>query len=132
MPASATGPDVQQIHFDAKDAQHLAWAVELWNDATANELPLSQRFLQFNLTEDVGMVRGGRIALAAGRPAGFVLCSAHPGAQDAMRAGVSWLDAIRGRAGMPAAGHRKRASALGRELVGRTKGEHRSVAARQE
>ena len=94
MPASATGPDVQQIHFDAKDPQHLAWAVELWNDATANELPLSQRFLQFNLTEDVGMVRGGRIALAAGRPAGFVLCSAHPGAQDAMRAGVSWLDAI--------------------------------------
>ena len=94
MTASTADPDVQQVAFDANDLQHLDWAVDLWNDATGNELPLSRRFLQFNLTEDAGVVRGGRMAVVAGRPAGFVLCSAHPGASDAMRAGVGWLDAI--------------------------------------
>ena len=94
MSASTTVSGLRQIPFDANDPQHLVWAVDLWNDATGNELPLSPRFLQFNLTEDPGVVRGGRIALVAGRPAGFVLCSAHPGANESMRAGVRWLDAI--------------------------------------
>ena len=82
------------VPFDADDPSHLSWAVEIWGDAIGNELPLSQRFLQFNLKEDEGVVRGGRIAMAAGQPAGFVLCSAHPGAAPPMRADVGCLDAI--------------------------------------
>ena len=54
--------------------------MELWNDATGNELPITERFLKFNFTEDAGVARGGRIAFVEGRPAGFVLCSACPGA----------------------------------------------------
>ena len=94
MAASKTVAELQVLPFDANSPQHLSSAVDLWNEATSNELPLSQRFLRFNLTEDPGVVRGGRIALVAGRPAGFVLCSAHPGAEESMRAGVSWIDAI--------------------------------------
>ena len=44
------------------------------------------------------MVRGGRIALAAGRPAGFVLCSAHPGAQGRHARGRQLARRDRGRA----------------------------------
>ncbi len=94
MPAQDHGSEAQLVPFDATDPSHLSWAVELWGDAIGNELPLSQRFLQFNLKEDVGVVRGGRIAMAEGQPAGFVLCSAHPGAPPSMRADVGWLDAI--------------------------------------
>ncbi|MCY3905504.1 MAG: GNAT family N-acetyltransferase [Caldilineaceae bacterium] len=94
MAAQTYGVETHHVPFDAKDPRHLSWAVELWGDAIGSELPLSQRFLQFNLREDAGVVRGGRIALVGGRPAGFVLCSAQPGAPRSMRADVGWLDAI--------------------------------------
>ena len=94
MAAQTYGVETHHVPFDAKDPRHLSWAVELWGDAIGSELPLSQRFLQFNLKEDAGVVRGGRIALVGGRPTGFVLCSAQPGAPRSMRADVGWLDAI--------------------------------------
>ncbi len=94
MAAATKRREPELVPFRADDPRHLSWAVELWDDAIGNELPLSQRFLQFNLKEDVGVVRGGRIAMASGQPAGFVLCSAHPGAPPPMRADVGCLDAI--------------------------------------
>lgn len=87
--------EVAQISFDAINPQHVLWAVELWNDATGNELPFSERFLRFNLTEDAGVVRGGLIVLIGGHPAGFVLCSAYPGAPPAMRTEFGgWIEAV--------------------------------------
>ncbi len=94
MSAQSHGSEAQLAPFDADDARHLSWAVELWSDAIGNVLPFSKGFLEFNLKQDAGVVRGGRIALVGGRPAGFVLCSAHPGAPPTMRADVGWLDAI--------------------------------------
>ncbi len=94
VPVQTNGGESHLVPFDASDPRHLAWAVELWSDSVDSELPLSQSFLQFNLTEDAGVARGGRIALAGGQPVGFVLCSAHPGAPPSMRADIGWLDAI--------------------------------------
>ena len=95
MAATVPLPELQLIPFDTNEPDHLAWAADLWNEATGNALPLSQRLLQFNLKDDAGIVRGGRIALKAGRPAGFVLCSAHPGAPPAMRSdALGWIEAI--------------------------------------
>ena len=95
MAVSSTAAEFELIDYDAKDPQHVAWAVDLWNDATSNELPITERFLQFNFIEDVGVLRKGRIALVEGRPTGFVLCSAYPGAPPAMRTEVAgWIEAI--------------------------------------
>lgn len=94
MAAQTHGKEDLLVPFKADDPRHLSWVVSLWNDGIGNDLPLSQEFLQFNLKEDADVTRGGRIALADGRPAGFVLCSAHPGAPPSMRADVGWLDAI--------------------------------------
>ena len=81
--------------FDVNDPQHVRWAVEIWNDATGNVLPTTERFLKYNFTEDAGVVRAGRLALASGRPVGFVVGSAHPGAPPAMRTDVAgWIEAI--------------------------------------
>ncbi len=83
------------ISFDVIDPQQVQWAVELWNDATGGELPITERFVRYNCTEDAGVTRGGRIALAAGRPVGFVLCGAYPGAPPSMRTDVAgWVEAI--------------------------------------
>ena len=95
MAESSAATEVEQISFDVADPQHVRWAVGLWNDATGNELPITERFLKFNFTEDAGVARGGRIAFVEGRPAGFVLCSACPGAPSALSAGVvGWIEAI--------------------------------------
>ena len=95
MAKSSAATEVEQISFDVADPQHVRWAVGLWNDATGNELPITERFLKFNFTEDAGVVRGGRIAVVEGRPAGVVLCSAYPGAPPSMRTDVvSWIEAI--------------------------------------
>ena len=95
MAESSAATEVEQIDFDAKDPQHLGWTVELWNDATGNELPITERFLKFNFTEDADVARGGRIAFVEGRPGGFVLCSACPGAPSAISTGVvGWIEAI--------------------------------------
>ena len=73
----------------------MRWAVELWNEATGSELPITERFLRYNCTEDVGVARGGRLALAGNRPVGYVLCSAYSGAPPAMRTDVAgWIEAI--------------------------------------
>ena len=95
MAESSTASEIELAAFDVTDPQHVRWAVELWNDATGNELPITERFLKYNCTEDDGVVREGRVALIGGRPAGFVLGSAHPGASPAMRTDVEgWIEAI--------------------------------------
>ena len=95
MALSSTAAEIELIDYDAKDPQHVAWAVDLWNDATGNELPITERFVQFNSIDDVGVVREGRIALVEGCPAGFVLGSAYPGVPPAMRTEVAgWIEAI--------------------------------------
>lgn len=90
------GPvEVKQIGFDAADPRHIEWAVDLWNDATGHDLPITARFLSYNSTQDVGFARGGRFTMVDGRPAGFVACSAYPGAPPDMRSDVSgWIEAI--------------------------------------
>ena len=85
MAESSTASEIELNAFDVTDPQHVRWAMELWNDATGNELPITERFLKYNCTDDVGVVREGRVALIEGRPAGFVLGSAHPGGPPAMR-----------------------------------------------
>ncbi len=95
MAESSTASEVALTAFDVNDPQHVRWAVEIWNDATGNVLPTTERFLKYNFTEDAGVVRAGRLALAAGRPVGFVVGSAHPGAPPAMRTDVAgWIEAI--------------------------------------
>lgn len=86
---------LQSIPFEAKEAQQLTWAVGVWNEATGGELPLSPRLFQFNVREDLGIVRRGRIAMVDDQPAGFVLCSAYPGAPQAMQSdALGWVEAI--------------------------------------
>ncbi len=95
MVEKSTGAGVGLVEFDVKDPRHVQWAVELWNASTGNELPITERFLRYNCTEDVGIARGGRFALAQGRPVGYVLCSAYPGAPPSMRTDVAgWIEAI--------------------------------------
>ena len=95
MAESSAAIEVEQIPFDVADPQHVRWAVGLCNDATGNELPITERFLKFNFKEDAGVVRGGRFAVVGGRPAGVVLCSAYPGAPPSMRTDVvGWIEAI--------------------------------------
>ena len=87
--------EVEQVEFDASDPEHVRRAVALWNEATGNELPITERFLKYNCTADAGVTRGGWIALVEGRPAGFLLCSAYPGAPLAMRSDVAgWIEAV--------------------------------------
>ena len=86
---------VELVEFDAADPQHVRWAVELWNEATGSELPITERFLKYNCINDAGGARGGRFAFAEGRPVGYVLCNAYPGALPAMRTDVAgWIEAI--------------------------------------
>ena len=95
MAESSAAADVEQVEFDTANAQHVRRAVELWNESSGNELPITERFLRYNCTVDAGVVRAGRFALVEGSPVGFVLCSAYPGAPSAMRLDVAgWLEAI--------------------------------------
>ena len=95
MVEMSAGAGVELVEFDVEDPHRVRWAVELWNEAAGNELPITERFLRYNCTKDVGVARGGRLALAEGRPVGFVLCSAYPGAPPAMRTDVAgWIEAI--------------------------------------
>ncbi|MDE0140944.1 MAG: GNAT family N-acetyltransferase [Caldilineaceae bacterium] len=83
------------VEFDVKDPRHLRWAVELWNEAAGSEIPITERFLRYNCTEDVGVARGGRFAVVQGRRVGYLLCSAYPGAPPSMRTDVTgWIEAI--------------------------------------
>ena len=95
MTESSVSAEFDQVAFDTADARHVRWAVELWNDSTGNELPITERFLRYNCTMDAGVTRAGRLILVEGIPAGFVLCSAFPGAPSAMRTDVAgWIEAI--------------------------------------
>ncbi len=95
MAESPTASEFASVAFDVTNPQHVRWAVEIWNDATGNEIPITERFLKYNCTEDAGVVREGRVALVEGRPAGFVLGCASPGVPPAMRTDVvGWVEAI--------------------------------------
>lgn len=95
MAESSAAADFEQVEFDAADARHVRWAVEIWNESTGNELPITERFLRYNCTVDAGVTRAGRLVLVEGSPVGFVLCSAYPGAPSAMRSEVAgWIEAI--------------------------------------
>lgn len=89
----ATG--VETVDFDAGEAEHVGWAVALWNDAADDDLPITERFLRYNLTADAGIERAGRLAMVDGRAVGFVLYSAYPGAPAAIHTDVAgWIEAI--------------------------------------
>lgn len=98
-------------YFDVRDPQHARWAVELWNDGTGGEIPITERFIRYNLSEDAGVVRRGRFAYVDGHPVGFVLCSAFPGAPASLRSDVAgWVEAI-----AVASSHQRRG--IGRALL---------------
>lgn len=85
----------EQTAFNAENAEHLKWAIAVWNEATGGSIPLTERLLKYSFTDDAGVVRAGRIALVQGLPVGIVLCSAHIGAPPAMRNAVAgWIEAI--------------------------------------
>ncbi|MCZ0938602.1 MAG: GNAT family N-acetyltransferase [Caldilineaceae bacterium] len=95
MAESSLAAEPRQIAFDAQNAEHVRWTVAVWNQAANSSIPLTERFLKYSFTEDAGVVRAGRIAFVQDRPAGFVLCSVHPGAPPAMRTEVTgWIEAI--------------------------------------
>ena len=95
MAESSTAAEFDQVVFDMADARQVRWAVELWNESTAHELPITDRFLRYNCTLDAGVVRAGRFALVEGSPVGFVLCSAYSGAPSAMPTDVAgWVEAM--------------------------------------
>ena len=95
MAESSLAAEPRQIAFDAQNAEHVRWTVAVWNQAANSSIPLTERFLKYSFTEDAGVVRAGRIAFVQDRPAGFVLCSVHPGAPPAMRIEVTgWIEAI--------------------------------------
>ena len=95
MAESSAAAGVEQVGIDAADARHVQWTVDIWNESTGNELPISQRFLRYNCTPDAGVVRAGRFALVEGRPVGFVLCSAFPCAPLTMPSDVvGWVEAM--------------------------------------
>lgn len=85
---------MELLPFDSTDDTHLARALALWNDAHDPRLPLSEKFLRFNLQPAPGVRRAGCFALAGGQPAGFVLASAFPDAPPALHPESGWLDAI--------------------------------------
>ena len=95
MAESAAAGEFELFDFEVGDPRHARWAVELWNDGTGGEIPITERFLQYNLSEDAGVERRGRFAFVDGRPAGFVICSAFPGAPASLRTDVAgWIEAI--------------------------------------
>ncbi len=95
MAESSAAAESEQIAFNVENADHLRWAMAVWNEAAGSSIPLTERLLTYGFTEDAGVVRAGRIALVQGRPAGIVLCSAHPGAPPAIRNEVAgWIEAI--------------------------------------
>ena len=95
MAESAAAGEFELLDFEVGDPRHARWAVELWNDGTSGEIPITERFLQYNLSEDAGVERRGRFALVDGQPVGFVICSAFPEAPAALRTDVAgWVEAI--------------------------------------
>lgn len=84
------------IPLDPADSGHIAAVAAIWNAACGPELAITERVVRYNLHPSTGSVQAGRMALADGRPVGFVLASALPAPGDPTVSppGVGWVDAI--------------------------------------
>ena len=112
MADSATKAEFELSDFEVGNPQHVRWSVELWNDGTGGEIPITERFLRYNLTADAGIERAGQLAMVDGRAVGFVLYSAYPGAPAAIHTDVAgWIEAI-------AVARAYQGQGIGRSLLG--------------
>lgn len=85
----------QFIDLAPDNFEQLDWIAALWNSAVSESLPISTRFVQYNIRPVAGVAQWGLIALDGDeRPIAFVIASAHPAAPAAMDAHAGWIDAI--------------------------------------
>lgn len=77
--------------FDPRLERHRAAAALLWTAACGPDLEITPAFVAFNTRPTTGVRQAGQIALAEGRPVGFVLASAQM--HDWANA-TGWIDAI--------------------------------------
>jgi GNAT superfamily N-acetyltransferase len=101
--------DIQLHSFDLTDATHIQAVVRCWDAACGPELPISERFVRFNVPPWQGERCAGRLAMINDQPAGVVLVSALPDALLVNPTGEGWIDAI---AVLPGAQHQGIGSAL--------------------
>jgi GNAT superfamily N-acetyltransferase len=80
-----------QIPFDPT---HIPAATALWNAACGADLAISERAMRYNTLPTTGALQEGCVALADGRPVGFVLASALPASPDVSPPEMGWIDAI--------------------------------------
>ncbi len=73
---------------------HTPAATSLWNAACGADLAISERAMRYNTLPTTGAIQEGRVALAEGQPAGFVLASALPASPDVSPPEMGWVDAI--------------------------------------
>ncbi len=73
---------------------HIPAAAAIWNAACGPDLAISERALRYNTLPTTGALQEGRVALADGQPAGFVLASALPADPSTSAPEAGWLDAI--------------------------------------
>lgn len=81
--------------FILDNPQHHMAAAALWNAACGPELAIRPAVVHFNTRPSRGVLQAGRLAVADGQAAGFVLASAFPGgAPDEAPADRGWVDAL--------------------------------------
>ncbi|HEX9118817.1 MAG TPA: GNAT family N-acetyltransferase [Anaerolineae bacterium] len=80
--------------FDPADFIHIASVVEIWNTSCPAELAITPKAVGFNTAAVTGSVQAGRLAVVDGRPAGFALVRAMPGAPEAQRPDLGNIELI--------------------------------------
>ncbi len=85
---------IQLLPFEPTNAAHIQAAVRCWDAACGADLPISERFVRFNVQPWQGERCAGQLALLDDQPVGFVLASALADAPLVNPTGEGWIDAI--------------------------------------
>ena len=67
---------IQLLPFEPTNAAHIQAAVRCWDAACGPDLPISERFVRFNVQPWQGERCSGRLAMLDDQLVGFVLASA--------------------------------------------------------